>query len=167
MRLVVPEDAGLAVRKGAVIYGHNPSLVASQILPYTYGIECLELFDPKKHFGGNKINKGGRWYVGNCFKEFVQVNENINVNHRVTHLVTPTESNSYLIVYRTVLLDPKFVTNKECEILGTLFIRIPQDVPLDDQKYNVTFMFGDTELRVIVEDTTTGKEDQLTFNCLK
>ncbi|KAH3717970.1 heat shock 70 kDa protein 12A-like [Dreissena polymorpha] len=166
IRLVVPEDAGLAVLKGAVIYGHNPSLVASRIMPYTYGIECLKLFDPKKHFGRIKTNKDGKWLV-RSFRVFVKINEQINENHRVTYSFNPVSTMPCTCVYRTVLPDPEFVTDKECELLGTLSIRVREDVPLGDQTYNVTFMFGDTELLVIVKDTTTGKEDQLTLNCLE
>ncbi|KAH3779785.1 hypothetical protein DPMN_157591 [Dreissena polymorpha] len=167
LRLVVPEDAGLAVLKGAVIYGHNPSLVVSRIMPYTYGMGGLETFDPKTHFGRDKINKGGRWYVYDWFKIFVKVNEHINVNHRVTHSVSPSHPMLVCAVYRTVLLGPKFTTDKECELLGQLVMRVREDIPLQDQIYDVTFMFGDTELLVTVKDTTTGRENRLTLNCLK
>ena len=42
--LVIPEDPGLAVVKGAVIYGHDPKAIVSRIARYTYGVEMAQSF---------------------------------------------------------------------------------------------------------------------------
>lgn len=44
MKIIVPNEAGLAVLKGAAIFGHNPSAIAQRILKYTYGQESTHVF---------------------------------------------------------------------------------------------------------------------------
>jgi archaeosine-15-forming tRNA-guanine transglycosylase len=43
-RVIVPEDAELAVLKGAVLFGHKPDYIVARIARYTYGVECQEDF---------------------------------------------------------------------------------------------------------------------------
>jgi len=47
--VIIPEDAGLAVLKGAVRLGHQPRLVSSRCVKYTYGYCSCIFFDPSKH----------------------------------------------------------------------------------------------------------------------
>lgn len=44
MKLIIPQEAGLAVLKGAAIFGHNPDAIAQRILKYTYGQESTHEF---------------------------------------------------------------------------------------------------------------------------
>lgn len=37
LSIIIPDEAGLAVLKGAVIYGHNPTTIAERICKFTYG----------------------------------------------------------------------------------------------------------------------------------
>ncbi|WAR14096.1 HS12A-like protein, partial [Mya arenaria] len=60
VRLIVPADAGLVVLKGAVRFGHNPSIVSSRIMKYTYGTEVYAIFDEKKHPDEKKFWKNGK-----------------------------------------------------------------------------------------------------------
>ncbi|XP_052761269.1 heat shock 70 kDa protein 12A-like [Mya arenaria] len=73
VRLIVPADAGLVVLKGAVRFGHNPSIVSSRIMKYTYGTEVYAIFDEKKHPDEKKFWKNGKWWVPKWFKVFVRV----------------------------------------------------------------------------------------------
>lgn len=37
-KVIVPRDAGLAVLKGAVLFGHQPKTISARVCKYTYGI---------------------------------------------------------------------------------------------------------------------------------
>jgi hypothetical protein len=39
IKLIIPEEAGLAVLKGAVLFGHQPKIVCRRIAKITYGIQ--------------------------------------------------------------------------------------------------------------------------------
>ena len=44
-KVVIPQDAGLAVLKGAVLFGFEPHTLRSRICRYNYGISCLLPFE--------------------------------------------------------------------------------------------------------------------------
>ncbi|KAH3857317.1 hypothetical protein DPMN_099923 [Dreissena polymorpha] len=164
MRLVVPEEAGLAVLKGAVIFGHNPKLVASRVVAYTYGISVYQNFNSRVHAKKKKVLVNGEWKAGGVFRVFVKANDEIPVDHKVTHKTCPLYSTSGIPIYRSLTNEPKYTTDKGCELLGVLTFKNRDDIPLEDQEHEITFMFGETELRVKVKDATTGSEEQLLLN---
>ncbi|XP_060607561.1 heat shock 70 kDa protein 12A-like [Ruditapes philippinarum] len=49
LRIIVPDEAGLAVLKGAVIYGHSPTTISQRVSKYTYGTNVQVAFDADKH----------------------------------------------------------------------------------------------------------------------
>ena len=53
--VIIPNQPGLAVLKGAVIFGHDPSIIAERICRYTYGIGCSLPFDDKFHEESNQV----------------------------------------------------------------------------------------------------------------
>ncbi|XP_060577874.1 heat shock 70 kDa protein 12B-like, partial [Ruditapes philippinarum] len=48
-QVIVPADCGLAVLKGAVLFGQNQSVVTARISRYTYGLKIAVPFDLAKH----------------------------------------------------------------------------------------------------------------------
>jgi hypothetical protein len=47
-RIIIPEEAGLSVLKGAVLFGHTPDYIASRVMRFSYGTDVTTLFDPDK-----------------------------------------------------------------------------------------------------------------------
>ena len=54
-QIIVPEEAGLAVVKGAVMYGHDPHKIISRVAPFTYGIGKCVKFDEDIHPEHKKV----------------------------------------------------------------------------------------------------------------
>ena len=44
MTVIIPNETGLAVLKGAVIFGHNPSVIMFRVSRYTYGVDVINEF---------------------------------------------------------------------------------------------------------------------------
>ncbi|XP_052819942.1 heat shock 70 kDa protein 12A-like [Mya arenaria] len=167
VRMIVPEDAGLAVIKGAVRFGHNPAIVSSRIMKYTYGTKVLVEFDEKKHPGDKKVWKNGEWWVPNCFKVYSRENDKVGVDVQVTKMGTPYSKVSLTPVYRTIQENPEYVTDPGCELIGTIRLENSIDIPFEEQDIEDTFVFGDTELLVKTKNMATGKEVFMTFECFK
>ncbi|KAH3748380.1 hypothetical protein DPMN_182825 [Dreissena polymorpha] len=169
LTLIVPDAAGLAVLRGAVLYGHNPGIVSSRVMSHTYGISLYNDFDGSKHPLEKRILVYGKLRVANCFQIFVRVNESIAVVHEVTHTTIPVDNTTEtsFCVYRTLSENPMYTTDPGCELLGKLRIKNIANVPLHDQKHIVTFMFGHSELLVKVKHTLTGDIETLTLDCLQ
>ncbi|KAH3788771.1 hypothetical protein DPMN_166919 [Dreissena polymorpha] len=49
LTIIVPTDAGLAVLKGAIIFGHLPTSISERVSKYTYGVSSCVPFDKDKH----------------------------------------------------------------------------------------------------------------------
>ncbi|WAR14055.1 HS12B-like protein [Mya arenaria] len=167
IRLIVPPDAGLAVLKGAVRFGHIPAIVSSRVMNYTYGTSVYAPFDKKKHPEEKKVWKNGEWLIEKCFDVYVRVNEEVRVDKQVTMTNIPNNKISLTRVYRTTHENPEFTTDPGCNLLGIVKLKISTDIPFQQQIIETTFMFGDTELLVKTKNTITGKEAYMTFECFK
>jgi len=66
--VIVPDEAGLAVLKGAVKFGHQPRLVSSRRVKYTYVYNITRLFATNQHPKEKAIiNSYGKQRANNCF----------------------------------------------------------------------------------------------------
>ncbi|XP_078334084.1 heat shock 70 kDa protein 12A-like [Crassostrea virginica] len=54
-QVIVPQEAGLAVLRGAVVFGYNPKAIDSRIAKYTYGVKTNEEFDTEKHMESKMV----------------------------------------------------------------------------------------------------------------
>ncbi|WAR14072.1 HS12A-like protein [Mya arenaria] len=167
VRLIVPADAGLVVLKGAVRFGHNPTIVSSRIIKYTYGTSVNVTFNEKKHPEERKVWINGEWQVPNYFKVYARVNTQVRVDKQMTRKSCPYGGKSLLSVYRTTNENPEYTTEDGCELLGEIELENSMDIPFEKQICEDTFMFGDTELLVKTKNTVTGKEAFMTFECFK
>ncbi|KAH3806717.1 hypothetical protein DPMN_135041 [Dreissena polymorpha] len=157
-RLIVPGEAGLAVLKGAVMFGHKPDITSSRVMDYTYGIR--------------------EWIIKNVFEVFVRVNEDVPVDSKVERLTTPHSKSSRIPIYRTRVRDPVFTTDPGCELIVTVEILrnfkqsdiqgIRQGPGLHKisrmLKHKTAFMFEDTKLLIKQTNTKPGKEHTLTLD---
>ncbi|KAH3748296.1 hypothetical protein DPMN_182734 [Dreissena polymorpha] len=165
--LIVPEDAGLAVLKGAVLFGHNPSIVASRVMSHTYGVSANDPNDENKHKPEVTFFYENKWYARNCFNIFVKANEEISVDHEIVRSFKVHSKHSRCQVYRTMSDKPEYTTEPGCELIGILEINSTDSVTLTDQSIEVHFMFGHTELLIEVTNLHTGKKQTLLLDCLK
>ncbi|XP_052780254.1 heat shock 70 kDa protein 12B-like [Mya arenaria] len=167
-RLIVPAEAGLAVLKGAVRFGHNPTIITSRVMKYTYGADVNMIYDEKIHSKDKKyFAKDEKWRVHECFDVFVRVNEDVPIDHQITNEYTPSGYRSSTPIYRTTAENPVYVTEPGCELLGELVLELPREIPLSELISDTTFMFGGTELVVKDRLRKTGEEQILKLNCLK
>ena len=162
--IIVPPDAGLAVLKGAVRFGHDPTIVQYRVMTYTYGIETQDSFNESLHPRDSKVIIDGEEFASNLFSHFVRINDEVDVNHQVSKSFDCVGCHgSAITVFRTLNANPVFTHELGCERLGTAVVHCPVGRNRD---MCVTFMFGDTELKVMVKVNQTGEEFHLTLDCL-
>ncbi|XP_045185047.2 heat shock 70 kDa protein 12A-like [Mercenaria mercenaria] len=123
-RVIVPEEAGLAVLKGAVRFGHEPDIVSARVMNYTYGIVMALPFDPSKHLLSQKRVMNGEEVVDNIFDIFVRSGETIAQGHVVTRVYRPINfDKSNLEIYCSTDPHPEYVTDASCKTLGHLLVK--------------------------------------------
>ncbi|WAR11768.1 HS12B-like protein [Mya arenaria] len=78
--IIIPQEAGLAVLKGAVRFGHMPGLVTSRIVKFTYGFAAKVNFDKNIHPIQKKITGSyGEEKVADAFCKVVCVDTEVHI----------------------------------------------------------------------------------------
>lgn len=168
-RVIVPADPGLAVLKGAVIFGHNPTVIKERRCRFTYGVRTSYQFDPRKHPESKKFqNDAGNDYCGDIFDRHVEIGKPVVTGERqAQRSYVPTRNDACELtipVFASDQCHPDFTTDPSCKCLGNI------NVSLDgyglDRPVKVQMVFGDTELHVEAVEEKTGRKTKAKFDFL-
>ena len=168
MDIVIPEEAGLAVLKGAVLFGHNPGIISSRILRYTYGCDTSEVFDPKIHPQSKRVDKYNPPRCGDLFKIYAKAGQSVEVGHSVSNSFIALSNDQTRIVshiYTSTDPNPRFVTDPGCTKVGTYKIQL-SPYKGKTRNYEETVVFGDTKIYVKGIEPVTGDIFDTTVNFL-
>ena len=169
MRVIIPQEGGLAVLKGAVIFGHIPKTIAARVCRYTYGIKMYREFregiDPsaKKHVVSGVAKCRG------AFHKLAEVGQMISETDKMEGIslqpATSTDKALTLKVFASPEKDPEFVDDPGCMLLGEVVVDCV-DKYGKQTTVHTSLVFGGTELeiRATLKSTgelTTGKFDFL------
>lgn len=159
-RVIVPEDAGLAVLMGAVIFGHQPSAIVSRVSRYTYGLKTYRMFDPAIHPHSRKVVIGDRQLCQGCFDKHVEVGQEVEVGMAFgdKEYIPPGVNDSSMTVkiFTSDKKDPCFVDECGCTYIGSLTIDF-SDIPrFHDKAATVKLIYGRTEIGVEAKRCSTG-----------
>jgi len=168
--VIIPEEAGLAVLKGAVMFGHRPQLVSSRCVKFTYGYGVSDSFDDSKHpLDKMFIGSYGDRMVNDCFEKVVEIGTSVDVGKDIkspSTLVLEKDHANTLEIYASTERDPEYITDPSCIPVGELPVGYAPGETYDDNRVQVYFAFGDTELKATVKILKTGKVISTTVNCL-
>ncbi|XP_052794433.1 heat shock 70 kDa protein 12A-like [Mya arenaria] len=169
-RLIIPEDAGLAVLKGAVIFGHDPLTIASRIAKCSYGICVYRDFNPSEHPQDKLVRLGSRKKCKDIFARHVKKGDELVVGQAQSTLrYSKLEEDQISLdfdIYTSPEDNPKFVDGTDCTFLGKLEVEVPHEKSRGIGVF-VSMIFGGTELTVIAKEEKSGKIKKATFNFLK
>ena len=168
LQLVVPPEAGLAVMKGAVIFGHCPSLINSRILRFTYGHNVTEKFNPKIHNEERKITIDGVDLCQDCFSIILTAGTEVKIGHTKIKEYSPAakiQFGALLKVFCSPKEEVKYIDDEDCFELGEFFVPFQRDffAHLISFPFSVAYNFGDTELKVRATDLASGKQTSCTL----
>ncbi|XP_019623425.1 PREDICTED: heat shock 70 kDa protein 12A-like [Branchiostoma belcheri] len=165
VRVLVPNDASLAVVRGAVKFGHTPHLISERISPRTYGVECVSAYNSRLH-------RGGKLFLGRCmdaFHKFVEAGESVVVGTARNHIfypLYPDQTKANINVYGSYDTDTNITSAPGVEKLGITVLDMPETTGGADRQIKITFYFGDTEIEVDAVDVTTGSKANVEVNFL-
>eukprot|EP00477_Mikrocytos_mackini_P003345 GAHX01004243.1.p1 GENE.GAHX01004243.1~~GAHX01004243.1.p1 ORF type:complete len:607 (-),score=102.75 GAHX01004243.1:180-2000(-) len=171
-RVVVPHEAGLAVLKGAVLFGHDQSVVASRVAKFTYGIGCSELFDPARHDPKRKTKdkRDGKVRCYGIFSKHVQAGDVLYLNEEQgKHVYNPIYADQRAIsfpVYTSKAPNPKYTDDPGCELLGTLKMNIPDITGGLEREFEAKLQFGGTEITVSARNVRTKETEHIELDFL-
>ncbi|KAL3878078.1 hypothetical protein ACJMK2_035710 [Sinanodonta woodiana] len=165
-KIIIPEEGGLAILKGAVLSGHVNQLISSRIALFTYGIDRSEKFNPDIHPIEKRIVCDGIARCTDVFTKVVEIGEVLEVGHTVSRTGRPATINQNKASYRLYTSSeksPQFVTDPSCRLLGTFSIPLPAGKTRDENKFEMSMIFGHTGIIFSVKCDITRKEFKTYF----
>ncbi|CAC5405258.1 unnamed protein product [Mytilus coruscus] len=83
INIVLQDDSGVIVLKGAVLFGYKSNIISSRIARYTYGVSICDYFNESIHDRKRKITQTGKIYCDNIFDPFLKINTSIQKSKKV------------------------------------------------------------------------------------
>jgi hypothetical protein len=162
-RRLIPKDAGLAVLKGAVRFGHHFDAFSTRIARFTIGTESWILFQ-KHHDPARKIIYNGHEYCKEIFTKIIEIGEEISID--MTHeenakAVYADQKEVAIKLFSSTNRHVTYTTDSGCQELG----RFRVDLPNFDKNFTTYYYFGDTEIHVRVKITKTKEEFEKWIDC--
>lgn len=172
MAVVVPNEAGLAVLKGAVLFGHEPNEIAVRVARLTYGVCTCEEFDKNKgHPLIKQKSMNGRQYCEDIFSKHVQKGDVLEKEEsqegRPYVPLHPGQKSIIFNIYTSTEDNPKFIDDDGCKYLGTLEVDLSKLNYGSRKSVRVKFIFGGTEIKVVGKIEDTNEEVEVNFNFLE
>jgi molecular chaperone DnaK (HSP70) len=172
-KVIIPEEAGLAVVKGAVYFGHVPQAISRRSARYTYGIQTWPEFNEKIHPQSKKIVIDGKARCKDVLFTYVKKGERITPGFsksQIFQALYNQEEGLECAVFISDIPNPKFVDDKGCRRLGVLKVPLSSkgaDPSAKNREIEETMIFGETELRMRAKDLFTNTVQEITFDLLQ
>lgn len=157
-RVIIPKEAAWSVLRGAVIFGHDPSLIKERRSKYTYGIRIWKIFDSSIHDEKYKYVKNGQTRCGSLFDKLITIDEVVIVReYQQEKFFTMEEIGEMgnLCLYTSLSENPKYVDEVGCSFVG--YILHPGHNFALNETIHVMMRFGETEIEVKAEQPSSGQ----------
>ena len=169
-KVLLPNEAGLSVLKGAVIFGHTPLTIASRVCKYTYGVRTCRGFKERRDPATKMFIANQRVYCDDVFSKHVKVGQPVEIGE------TFEDKNYYPLHHdqRSVEFDiytsdkekPKYTDEPGSNKLGKLTVEYQDQEKGLDRPVAVKMMYGQTELGVEAIEKKTGQKVNAYFDFL-
>ncbi|XP_063432515.1 heat shock 70 kDa protein 12A-like [Mytilus trossulus] len=167
-RIVIPEEAGLSVLKGAVLFGHKPDYIASRVMRFSYGTDVSVSFDPNVHEISRKIIRHGEQRCDDTFSMIIEKDQSVPVGTKITRGFTtanPYQAKMGMRIFASTQKNPSYVDEENCHFIGDATIDIP--CPTEQKRsVEVNYIFGNTEISMIAKEELHGSTCNASFNLI-
>ncbi|CAG2207904.1 heat shock 70 kDa protein 12A-like [Mytilus galloprovincialis] len=166
--ILIPEEASLAVVKGAVTFGCDPSAICQRICRFTYGVGSYLPFEEGVHREDLKCVSDGMVLCKKILQPWVEAGEVIGHNEVWRETYTPIITNQKGIIFeffKSSKRNLKYVDEENVEKCGSLIVEMPDMTGDKDRAVDLEVIFGGTEIKVIGSDHTsqTQRETYIDF----
>ncbi|XP_022620848.1 heat shock 70 kDa protein 12A isoform X2 [Seriola dumerili] len=160
-RIIIPHDVGLTILKGAVLFGLDPSVIKVRRSPLTYGVGVLNRFVEGKHPPEKLLVKDGTRWCTDVFDTFITADQSVALGEMVKRSYTPAKPSQQVIVIHVYCSEKEsvgFISESGVRKCGTLRLDVSGTESTAPRREIQTLMqFGDTEIRAMAVDVSTGR----------
>lgn len=169
IKVLVPNNASIAVVQGAVLFGKKPGRITERVVSTTYGAGCSRNFIRGVHPEEKKFIVDGVEKCNNLFKLFVREDATVQFGQKITSTYTPSKADDTEIrfnFYSTTDPDSQFTTDPSMRKLGSVTVLSPDTWRGKDREIEVTMEFGGTEITARARDVSSGNVAQTAIDFL-
>ncbi|XP_063313619.1 heat shock 70 kDa protein 12B [Pelobates fuscus] len=163
-RVIIPQDVGLTILKGAVLFGLDPTIVRVRRSPLTYGVGVLNKFVEGKHPKEKLLVKDGKNWCTDIFDKFVSVDQSVALGDIVQRSYCPARLGQRKIIiniYCSSTDDVVYITDPGVRKCGTINLELPDinesNSKISRREIRASMQFGDTEIKMTAMDIKTSK----------
>ena len=158
-KFIVPEEPGISVLKGAVLFGHVPDFIACRVMRYSYGTDSYVDFDPDEHdIWRKEIIKGKT--LCKIFQQIIGQNTPVLIDTKIEHdykTMGGYQRSMTINIFACEKEDPKYVDEVGCTKIGQVEVNIPSP-SVEERNVAVNYIFGKTEISIMAEELKTGSK---------
>ncbi|KAK3611841.1 hypothetical protein CHS0354_040515 [Potamilus streckersoni] len=159
-KVIVPTQAGLAVLKGAILFGHDPAVIGHRICRFSYGVKTSVKFVKGVHREDKRKTVENVDLCVDIFDIHVHKGQSVKLNAKQIPIVykpqRPGQKNISFEFYSSNECNPMYITDEGCRKLGKITVDVLEDTTMENE-VEVSFKFGGTEIQVEARDKKTGK----------
>lgn len=147
MCTIIPQEAAWSVLRGAVIFGHDPSLIRQRRSKYTYGISVFKKFDPAKHNVKYRYKEDGEFQCKKLFSKLVEVDQMVTVGEyqkEKYYTLQKYGEKGDIILFSSTSINPTYVDEEGCFFIG--YVLSLNHKFLLNEDIIVKMCFGETEI---------------------
>ena len=158
-KIINPPESHVAIVKGAVLYGFNPTIVQERIAALSYGIGISMDFDPSKHPESRKQIIDGKAICNGLYSEFIAVGTKLRTDDAYEKIVKPGRKDQMRTTIKIYCAPHKvmFLDDPACRKLADIHVELGDGSVVADREIKVRMKFGGTELHVVAMDQVTGE----------
>jgi molecular chaperone DnaK (HSP70) len=158
-KFIVPEEPGISVLKGAVLFGHVPDFIACRVMRYSYGTDSYVDFDPDEHdIWRKEIIKGKT--LCKIFQQIIGQNTPVLIDTKIEHdykTMGGYQRSMTINIFACEKEDPKYVDEVGCTKIRQVEVNIPSP-SVEERNVAVNYIFGKTEISIMAEELKTGSK---------
>ena len=162
LRVITVYNCSLAVVMGSVLFGHDSTLIASRRVKYSYGISCCLPFDAEVDPNSSRVvSDNGEELCEYRFDVFAKINEEIPVGQEKVHSFYPVRAHNTemaLPVYLSNNPKSRYTTEEDVKKVASMILPMPNTEKGTDRRVKVAMRFGETEIQITSEDTSSGEK---------
>ena len=158
--VLIPDEPSLAIVKGAIKLGPNPSYVCERIAEVTYGTDSTLPFDAEKHTHDQKRTVDGEIVCQGVFERVVKKGDRVHHGDKIIRYFSPFRAASSDIRIklcqstsdRSATDDEMYIKDDDVTIYSTLVLPLSNHHRGLDRTVEVIFEVGESELIVRAKD---------------
>ena len=158
-KVLIPNNATIAVVQGAVMFGKKPSKITERVMRTTYGAGCTRNFEQGVHREEKKFVVDGIEKCTDLFNIFVRENATVRIGQKIASIYTPLRATKIDITYSfyaTSNPDAEYVTDPGMTKIGSVTVQSPDTWRGKDRNIEVSMYFGRTEITATAKDISSG-----------